>query len=160
MLTLAHIADTHHGHRQYGLKQREDDMVSTTGTALQEMVDQRDADAILLPGDLFHSRDLRPKVLQQTEQQLAQVPEDVPVLVSRGNHDENLTPRDVTWMNYLYQRGHIVFLEVELGADSETAWFGPHEPERPGESSGFYDIDVDGVDAPVRVFGLLSQLCG
>jgi DNA repair exonuclease SbcCD nuclease subunit len=154
MLTIAHIADTHHGHRQYGLKQREDDMVSTTGTALQEMVDQRDADAILLPGDLFHSRDLRPKVLQQTEQQLARVPDDVPVLVSRGNHDENLTPRDVTWLNYLHQRGHIVFLEAELGADSETARFGPHEPERPGESSGFYDIDVDGLDAPVRVFGL------
>jgi len=96
MLTLTHIADTHLGHRQYGLKQREDDMVSTTRAAFQEMIKKRGTDAILLPGDLFHSRDLRPKILHQIEQELERIPDDVPVLVSRGNHDENLTPRDVT----------------------------------------------------------------
>jgi exonuclease SbcD len=154
MVTLTHIADTHLGHRQYGLKQREDDMVSTLRSALQEMVNERDADAILLPGDLFHSRDLRPKILHQIERELARVPDDVPVLVSRGNHDENLTPRDVTWLNYLHQRGHIVFLQAELGRDPETAWFEPYDVEEPGQSAGFYDIDVDGVDGPVRVFGL------
>lgn len=154
MLTLTHLADTHLGHRQYGLKQREDDMVSTTRAAFGEMVEDRGTDAILLPGDLFHSRDLRPKVLHQTEQELARIPDNVPVLVSRGNHDENLTPRDVTWLNYLHQRGHIVFLKAELNADPETAWFEPYDPEEPGESAGFYDIDVDGFDGPVRVFGL------
>ncbi len=154
MLTLTHIADTHLGHRQYGVKQREDDMVSTLRTALDEMITKHDTDAILLPGDLFHSRDLRPKVLHQTEQELARVPDDVPVLVSRGNHDENLTPRDVTWLNYLHQRGHIVFLQAELNADPETAWFNPYESDNPGHSAGFYDIDVDAFDGPVRVFGL------
>ena len=92
MLTLTHIADTHLGHRQYGVKQREDDMMSTLRTALDEMITEHDTDAILLPGDLFHSRDLRPKILHQTEQELARVPDDVPVLVSYGNQDENLTP--------------------------------------------------------------------
>ena len=154
MLTFTHIADTHLGHRQYGLKQREDDMVSSLRTSLQEMVEDRDADAILLPGDLFHSRDLRPKVLHQTERELARVPDDVPVLVSRGNHDENLTPREVTWLNYLHQRGLIVYLKAELNADPDTAWFEPYDPEEPGESAGFYDIDVEGLDGPVRVFGL------
>ena len=71
MLTITHIADTHLGHRQYGLKQREDDMASTLQSALTEMVEQRDTDAIVLPGDLFHSRDLRPKILHQAEQQLS-----------------------------------------------------------------------------------------
>jgi DNA repair exonuclease SbcCD nuclease subunit len=154
MLTLTHIADTHFGHRQYGVKQREDDMVSTMRAAIDEMLGKHDTDAILLPGDLFHSRDLRPKVLHQTEQELARVPDDVPVLVSRGNHDENLTPRDVTWLNYLHQRGHIVFLQAELNADPETAWFNPYEPDEPGESAGFYDISVEGLEGPVRVFGL------
>jgi exonuclease SbcD len=154
MLTLSHIADTHLGHRQYGLKQREDDMVSTTRAAFQEMIEERGTDAILLPGDLFHSRDLRPKVLHQVEQELEQIPDEVPVLVSRGNHDENLTPRDVTWLNYLHQRGHIVFLQAELNADPETAWFNPCDPDEPGQSAGFYDIAVEGLDGPVRVFGL------
>ncbi|WP_436903547.1 metallophosphoesterase family protein [Halovenus halobia] len=154
MLTLSHIADTHLGHRQYGLKQREDDMVSTVRAALDEMIEVRETDVILLPGDLFHSRDLRPKILHQIEKELEQVPDEIPVLVSRGNHDENLTPRDVTWLNYLHQRGQIVFLEAELQADPETAWFNPYNPNEPGHSAGFYDIDTEGLDGPVRVFGL------
>ncbi len=154
MLTLTHIADTHLGHRQYGVKQREDDMVSTLRKALDEMINEHNTDAILLPGDLFHSRDLRPRVLHQTEQELARVPDDIPVLVSCGNHDENLTPRDVTWLNYLHQRGDIVFLQAELTADPETAWFDPHEADSPGQSAGFYDIGTEAFDGPVRVFGL------
>lgn len=154
MPTLTHIADTHLGHRQYGLKQREDDMVSTTRTALQEMIEARETDAILLPGDLFHSRDLRPKVLDQAEQELSRLPDDVPVLVSRGNHDENLTPREVTWLNYLHRRGHIVFLKADLEEDPETARFETYEPGDPGDSAGFYDLEVSEFDGPVRVFGL------
>ena len=153
MLTITHIADTHLGHRQYGLKQREDDMVSTLQASIDEMVEQHDTDAIMLPGDLFHSRDLRPKVLHQAEQQLSRVPDDVPVLVSRGNHDENLTPRDVTWLNYLHQRGHIVFLKADL-ADSDAAQFEPYDHEDPGDFAGFYDIESEAFDGPVRVFGL------
>jgi DNA repair exonuclease SbcCD nuclease subunit len=154
MFTVTHIADTHLGHRQYGVKQREDDMVSTLRTALDEMLTEQGTDAILLPGDLFHSRDLRPKVLHQAEQVLARVPDDVPVVVSRGNHDENLTPREISWLNYLHQRGYIVFLNAELTADPETAWFNPYDPDDPGDSAGFYDIAVEGMDDPVRVFGL------
>jgi len=154
MLTLTHIADTHLGHRQYGLKQREDDMVSTTRVAFQEIVEEHDTDAVLLPGDLFHSRDLRPKVLDQAEQELSRLPDDVPVLVSRGNHDENLTPREVTWLNYLHRRGHIVFLKADLETDPETARFNPYDPSDPGDCAGFYDIDVEDCDRPVRVFGL------
>jgi len=129
-------------------------MASTTRAAFHEMIEERGTDAVLLPGDLFHSRDLRPKILDQAEQELAQVPDDIPVLVSRGNHDENLTPREVTWLNYLHQRGHIVFLKAELSTNPETAQFKPYDPDDPGEYAGFYDIDVDEFDGPVRVFGL------
>jgi len=154
MLTITHIADTHLGHRQYGLKQREDDMASTLQSALKEMVEQRDTDAVVLPGDLFHSRDLRPKILHQAERQFSRVPDDIPVLVSRGNHDENLTPRDVTWLNYLHQRGHIVFLKADLSADPDVAQFEPYDPEEPGDYAGFYDINSEAFDGPIRVFGL------
>jgi len=129
-------------------------MVSSTRAAFQDMVEERETDAILLPGDLFHSRDLRPKVLHQTEQELDRVPDDVPVLVSRGNHDENLTPRDVTWLNYLHQRGQVVFLKADLNANPDMARFEPYDPDDPGEYAGFYDIETAECDGPVRVFGL------
>jgi exonuclease SbcD len=151
-MKLAHLADIHLGHRQYGLKQREDDMASTFNGTLRRIATE-DPAAVLLPGDLFHSRTLRPKVLDNTEQILSDnIPDDVPVLVSRGNHDDNLTPRDVTWLNYLHRRERIVLLEADLDADSETAQFTPYDLDNPGTSAGYYDIESDA--GTVRVFGL------
>jgi DNA repair exonuclease SbcCD nuclease subunit len=150
-MRFGHLADLHLGHRQYGLKQREDDMQSTFSATLQ-LILQDDPDAIVLPGDLFDSRDLRPKVLEAAENGLELVDDNVPVLVSRGNHDENLTPRDVTWLNYLHRRGHIVLLEANLQHSHEAAGFDPYDPEDPGDSAGFYDLE--GSAGTVRVFGL------
>ncbi len=150
-MKFGHLADIHLGHRQYGLNQREDDMMNTFKATLQ-LILQDDPDAILLPGDLFHSRDLRPKVLEAAEKGLSVVPDDIPVLVSRGNHDENLTPREVTWLNYLHRRGHIVLLEADLESDSDAARFNPYKVENPGEDSGFFDVETSG--GVMRVFGL------
>jgi DNA repair exonuclease SbcCD nuclease subunit len=153
-MKLAHLADPHIGHRQYGLEQREDDMVSTFRHTLGA-IEEDGVDAILLPGDLFHSRDLRPENLDTAEQALSDlVPDDVPVIVSRGNHDENLSPRDVTWLNYLHHREHIVLLEADLESDPETARFSQHDFSSPGDQAGFVDLPATDADGPVRVFGL------
>ncbi|RCU48477.1 metallophosphoesterase [Haloplanus salinus] len=148
-MNIAHLADIHLGHRQYGLKQREDDMANSFVATLKLILKQ-DPDAILLPGDLFHSRDLRPKILEDAEKGLELVPDDVPVLVSRGNHDENLTPRDVTWLNYLHRREHIVLLEADLDSTPETADFTPYGDRT--DKAGFYDIETE--SGTIRVFGL------
>jgi len=150
-MKLGHLADIHLGHRQYGLNQREDDMANTFEATLR-LIMQDDPDAILLPGDLFDSRDLRPKILEAAERGLSVVPDDVPVLVSRGNHDENLTPRDVTWLNYLHRREHIVLLEADLQSNPEAAQFDQHNVDDLGEDSGFYDVKME--TGTVRVFGL------
>ena len=119
-------------------------------------INGRNVDAIVLPGDLFHSRDLRPKTLDRVETALSErVPEDVPVLVSRGNHDENLSPREVTWLNYLHRRGHIVLLEADLdGAPETPAGFSQFDSDNRGEHAGFVDLPTDEANGPVRVFGL------
>ncbi|QCC47673.1 metallophosphoesterase family protein [Halobellus limi] len=150
-MNIAHLADIHLGHRQYGLKQREDDMSNSFRATLQLILKQ-DPDAILLPGDLFHSRDLRPKILEEAERGLELVPDEVPVVVSRGNHDENLTPREVTWLNYLHRREHIVLLEADLDATPEAAEFTPYGDQSETGSAGFYDIETESGTA--RVFGL------
>jgi DNA repair exonuclease SbcCD nuclease subunit len=150
-MKIGHLADIHLGHRQYGLNQREDDMANTFKATLK-LIMQDDPDAIVLPGDLFHSRDLRPKILQGAERGLSVVPDDVPVLVSRGNHDENLTPREVTWLNYLHRRGRIILLEADLESDPETAQFERHKVDELGDDAGFYDIET--ATGRARVFGL------
>ena len=56
-MRIAHAADIHLGHRQYGLKQRETDIRLSFQHFLSQ-AHERETDAILIPGDLFDSRDI------------------------------------------------------------------------------------------------------
>ena len=148
-MRFAHAADIHLGHRQYGLKQRETD----ARLSFQQFLSQargRDTDAILIPGDLFDSRDIRPRTLQETEELLEEV--EQPVLVSPGNHDENMSRRrDVTWLEYLNNKGLITLLSAEVSG--ERVSFAPTDTVEPRHGGGGYvDLERDG--EVVRCFGL------
>jgi exonuclease SbcD len=145
---LGHVADAHLGHRQYGLKQREEDVYLSLESVLNGL-EKEGVDVILLPGDLFDTRDLSPSVLRRTEEILADT--EVPVLVSPGNHDQNIYPRDVTWLRYLHEKGHILLLEADLSGD--IAEFERTSLEEPSEESGGY-VDLETSNGGVRVFGM------
>jgi exonuclease SbcD len=161
-MRFGHLADVHAGHRQYGVKAREEDMTNTLYLTLSEQV-SAGAEAILLPGDLFDDRDLRPDVLASVEGALEKATSDVPVIVTRGNHDENLTPRDFTWLEYLDQKGHLTLLEAKLNAEVPVEMF-PAAPdadnpvvsvaESESDHPGYIDLPTEGDKGPVRVFGL------
>lgn len=146
---LAHAADVHLGHRQYGLDQREIDAELSFRHFLTK-ADDHDVDAIVIPGDLFDSRDVRPKTLQRAEKTLENV--QVPVIVSPGNHDQNMSSRrDLTWLQYLNDKGLITLLSADLTDDTPT--FAPTDTESPTEGGGGY-VDLPGDEGPIRVFGL------
>lgn len=148
-MRLAHAADVHLGHRQYGLKQRETDARLSFRQFLSQ-AHERDTDAILIPGDLFDSRDIRPQTLQRTEELLEDVQQ--PVLVSPGNHDENMSRRrDLTWLQYLNNKGLITLLSADLSSDRAT--FAPTDPtDQRQDGGGYADLEIDG--ELVRCFGL------
>jgi len=149
-MRLAHAADIHFGHHQYGLKQRETDARLSFQHFLSQAREQ-DTDAILIPGDLFDSRDIRPQTLQQTEQLLEGI--ERPILVSPGNHDENMSRRrDLTWLEYLNNKGLITLLSADLSGDRAT--FAPTDTtdQRQGGGGGYVDLTID--DEVVRCFGL------
>lgn len=148
-MRIAHAADIHLGHQQYGLKQRDADIRLTFQSFLSQ-VQERDTDAILIPGDLFDSRDIRPQTLQQTETLLEEI--EQPVVVSPGNHDENMSRRrDVTWLEYLNNKGLITLLSADLSGDRAT--FAPTESPSPRQGGGGY-VDFERDDELVRCFGL------
>jgi len=148
-MRIAHAADIHLGHRQYGLPQREVDARLSFQKFLSE-AREHDVDAILIPGDLFDSRDIRPETLQQTENILEDV--ERPVIVSPGNHDENMSRRrSLTWLQYLNDRGLITLLSANLATD--RASFAPTDAKDPRKSGGGYvDLEQDG--ELIRCFGL------
>ncbi|GAB7012950.1 metallophosphoesterase family protein [Halolamina salina] len=148
-MRLAHAADIHLGHHQYGLKQRATDARLSFQHFLSQ-ARERETDAILIPGDLFDSRDIRPQTLQQTEKVLETVSQ--PVIVSPGNHDENMSRRrDLTWLEYLNNKGLITLLSAELADDRAT--FAPTDVTDPRQGGGGY-VDLERDDELVRCFGL------
>lgn len=163
---LLHAADIHLGHRQYNIKKRQGDMFLTFRKTLQDSIEEYDVNAILIPGDLFHSRDLRPSALESAEQALGVVPDEVPVLVSPGNHDQNLNRRAMTWLEYLHQRDVITLLQpdfkgVSSGERSAEDLFPSPTAAEDNEGTGiegtvpgYVDLDIPAFEAPVRVFGL------
>lgn len=163
--TFLHTADIHLGHRQYNVGDRETDMYLSFRQTLSDAVD-RDVDVVLIPGDLFDSRDLPPTVLRAAERALGVVPEDVPVVVSPGNHDQNLNRRQVTWLEYLDDRGLITLLQsavddVSSGNRPLEELFPSPEMASAGDGTGvggsvpsYVDLSVPALDGPLRVFGL------
>lgn len=161
-----HTADIHLGHRQYNRSQRERDMYATFKRTLKDAVGDHSIDAVFIPGDLFHSRDLRPSVLETAERALDVVPEDVPVLVTPGNHDQNLDRREMTWLEYLHQRDAITLLQPDFAGISQDErsvekLFPSPQAASEGEGTGvdgtvpgYVELEVSGFEAPLRVFGL------
>ncbi|MFC3957657.1 metallophosphoesterase family protein [Halovivax cerinus] len=148
-MRLAHAADIHLGHRQYGLSQREVDGRLSFQKFLSQ-AREHDADAILIPGDLFDSRDIRPETLQQTEDILENV--DKPIIVSPGNHDQNMSRRrSLTWLQYLNNRGIITLLSADLTGDQASFVQTDADDPRKG-GGGYVDLKRDG--NLVRCFGL------
>lgn len=145
---LAHVADVHLGHRQYGREQREADVKLAFEHFLGK-AREHDVTAILLPGDLFDSRDVSPKTLSEAESVLADV--DVPVIVSPGNHDQSMgARRELTWLQYLNDTGLITLLSGDPGDDPVFVRTDLDDPRRGG--GGFVDIENDG--ETVRCFGV------
>lgn len=147
-MRLAHAADIHLGHRQYDNSQRETD-VKLAFEHFLRTVDEQDVTAILLPGDLFDSRDVSPKTLNEAESVLADV--DVPVVVSPGNHDQSMgTRRELTWLQYLNDNGLITLLSGDPSDDPVFVRTDLANPRQGG--GGFVDIEENG--ETVRCFGV------
>ncbi len=147
-MRLAHAADIHLGHRQYDDPQRETD-VKLAFEHFLGAVGEHDVTAILLPGDLFDSRDVSPKTLNEAESVLADV--DAPVVVSPGNHDQSMgTRRELTWLQYLNDNGLITLLSGDPSDDPVFVRTDLATPRQGG--GGFVDIEANG--ETVRCFGV------
>ena len=147
-MRLAHAADIHLGHRQYDLSQRESDVRLAFEHFLKK-TREHDVTAILIPGDLFDSRDVSPKTLKRAESLLADV--EVPVLVSPGNHDQSMsTRRELTWLQYLNDSGLVTLLSGTPRDEPAFVRTDLAEPRQGG--GGFVDIESDG--ETVRCFGV------
>lgn len=114
-MRIAHLADAHLGFRQFqrldpsGVNQREADVAAAFRRAIDAVI-ARDADLVVIAGDLFHAVRPTNRSIIEAFNQLARLRRELPrapVVLVAGNHD---TPRSV-------EAGSILKLMAGLGVD-------------------------------------------
>lgn len=144
MVSFAHIADVHLGHRQYGLDQRKEDVRASFEDAVNRVISE-DVDFVLLAGDLFHERDVDAETLDIAENQLSRLRErEIDVVAVEGNHDAGLYREGLSWMEYLHKKDLLTLLAADFDSDEV---FDP--PSLDSEKVPGY-VDLSGV----RIFGV------
>lgn len=109
-IEFVHLADTHLGYRQYGLDERFRDWGNATKQAIDYAV-RNDVDMVIHSGDLFNSNKIDQDALVQAFQILSSLKEnDIPFLVTEGNHDRRRGRQKNTTMDVLERLGYCKFL--------------------------------------------------
>ncbi len=90
-MLVAHLADIHIGHRQYGLDQRAEDYAHTFRRAIDkilELREEKDIDLVVIAGDLFDTTRPNPNAYVTVVDCLRRLAEaKLRVIVIRGNHE-------------------------------------------------------------------------
>jgi exonuclease SbcD len=102
MVQIAHISDTHLGNRQYGSDVRRQDFTDAFAAAVERAV-ERDVDAIIHTGDLFHRRTPPLPQVNQCIDVLRRADDaGIPFLGIVGNHDRKM---DDQWLDLMAHTG-------------------------------------------------------
>ncbi len=146
MARFLHIADIHLGFDRYDTPERTKDFFRALQTVLERHAIQASVDFVLIAGDLFEHRNIKPATLNQAQVCLQALQRaNIPVLAIEGNHDNRPYSTPTSWLKYLSEWGLLMLLEPHNGSGDEpllTAW-------NPQTRTGSY-VDLD---CGVRVIG-------
>lgn len=113
-MRFLHIADVHLGNQQYNLKERFNDFGRAFGDMVTLALD-KGVDALVIAGDLFHKAAVEPLTLLQAEDGLQRLHDaGVPVIAVHGNHDSARYTAQMSWLDYLGERGLIHLLTPQF----------------------------------------------
>ncbi|QBD80594.1 exonuclease SbcCD subunit D [Ktedonosporobacter rubrisoli] len=147
--SFIHLADTHLGYEQYGVRERFNDFSRAFWNIIDEAV-ARDVDFVLIAGDLFNKRAIDAQTLIHAIEGLKRLKDrNIPVIAIEGNHDRSYYRDGLSWLQFLCYQGYIILLTpvMQDGAPLLTPW-------QPQTMLGAY---VDLLDGHLRIYGLPWQ---
>ncbi len=147
--SFLHLADTHLGYEQYGVKERFNDF-SRAFWSILDVALERDVDFVVIAGDLFNKRAIDALTLIHAIEGLKKLKaKNIPVLTIEGNHDRSYYREGASWLQFLCHQGYIMLLNpvMEDGAPILEPW-------DPATMQGAY---VDLCGGRLRVYGLPWQ---
>src|SRR5579872_668938 len=147
--SFIHIADTHLGYEQYGVRERFNDF----SRAFWDIIDDalyREADFLVIAGDLFHKRAIDALTLIHAIEGLKKLKaRGILVIAIEGNHDRSYYREGISWLQFLCHEQYLKLLIPRMrdGAPVIAPW----------EQSTMAGSYVDVLDGKVRVYGLPWQ---
>jgi DNA repair exonuclease SbcCD nuclease subunit len=147
--SFIHIADTHLGYEQYGIRERFNDF-SRAFWQITDVAIERNVDFLLIAGDLFNKRAIDARTLIHAIKGLGQLKEKgIPVIGIEGNHDRSYYRDGASWLQFLCYQGYIQLLApiMHEGVPQITPW----EPER------MLGSHIDLLNGHLRIYGLPWQ---
>ena len=146
MVRFLHIADIHLGFDRYNSPERTKDFFRALQTTLERYAIQAEVDFVVIAGDLFEHRNIKPATLNQAQICLQALQKsNIPVFAIEGNHDNRPYGTATSWLKYLSEWGLLMLLEPQdpkLGGDFLVPW----TPQT--RTGSYYDLDCG-----VRVIG-------
>ncbi|GCE04812.1 metallophosphoesterase family protein [Dictyobacter aurantiacus] len=147
--SFIHVADTHLGYEQYGVRERFNDFSRAFWDVVNTAIERR-VDFVVIAGDLFNKRAIDALTLIHAIEGLKKLyDQQIPVIAIEGNHDRSYYRDGVSWLQFLCYQGYIKLLApvMQNGAPQLTPW-------QPDTMLGSY---VDLLDGQLRVYGLPWQ---
>lgn len=146
MTRFLHIADIHLGFDRYNSPERTKDFFYALQATLDKYAVQAEVDFVVIAGDLFEHRNIKPATLNQAQICLQALQKaNIPVFAIEGNHDNRPYGTTTSWLKYLSEWGLLMLLEPQdpkLGGDFLVPW----NPQT--RTGSYYDLDCG-----VRVIG-------
>lgn len=147
--SFIHIADTHLGYEQYGVRERFNDF-SRAFWAITDDALERRVDFLVIAGDLFNKRAIDAQTLIHAIEGLQKLKEaGIAVVAIEGNHDRTYYRDGTSWLQFLCYQGYLTLLAPEMrdGAPVLSLW----QQER------MLGSHVDLLGGRLRIYGLPWQ---
>jgi exonuclease SbcD len=147
--SFIHLADTHLGYEQYGVRERFNDF----SRAFWDIVDdaaKREVDFVVIAGDLFNKRAIDALTLIHAIEGLKKLKEKgIPVVAIEGNHDRSYYREGVSWLQFLCHQEYLMLLAPGMreGTPVLSHW----------NRETMLGSHVDLLNGRVRVYGLPWQ---
>jgi exonuclease SbcD len=147
--SFIHVADTHLGYEQYGVRERFNDFSRVFWDITEDAV-RRSVDFMVIAGDLFNKRAIDALTLIHAIRGLSKLKErGIPVIAIEGNHDRSFYRDGASWLQFLCYEGYIILLNplMQEGTPVIAPW----------QRDNMIGAYVDLLEGHLRVYGLPWQ---
>ena len=146
MPKFLHVSDVHLGFDRYDSKERTLDFFYAFKDAIEKYAVGEQVDFVLIGGDLFEHRNIKPAILNHAQLCLQTLQDaNIPVLAIEGNHDNAPYGTKSSWLRYLSDWGLLKLLEPGDVANGDAFYSAWNDDTMRG---GYIDLDCG-----VRVLG-------